>query len=142
MISDDVVWLGYAVNHYIAVTGDQTILKENLPFIDGQPLHEGEHDSFFTPETSKKSVSLYEHCARALDLAVKRSSPAGLYSYTGESDSGLIVRQSKRSGSSYRFSPTIHPRLPGRPGRQCQKYRLSHLSWHQQSLRKCLVPRS
>ena len=77
-ISDDVVWLAYAVNRYIAVTGDKAILRESLPFIEGQALQEGEHDAFFIPETSKKSVSLYEHCARALDLAVRRSSPAGL----------------------------------------------------------------
>ncbi len=78
MISDDVVWLAHAVARYVAVTGDRTILKEQLPFIDGQTLSEGEHDAFFTPETSKRSVSLYEHCTLALDLAIKRSSPAGL----------------------------------------------------------------
>ncbi len=78
MISDDVVWLGYAVARYLSVTGDKSILKKSLPFIDGQPLAEGEHDAFFTPEPSKNTVSLYQHCARALDLAVKRTSPAGL----------------------------------------------------------------
>ena len=78
MISDDVVWLAYAVNLYVSATGDTKILKEQLPFVEGQALQEGEHDAFFTPETSKKTVSLYEHCARALDLAVKRSSDAGL----------------------------------------------------------------
>ncbi|QDB99444.1 glucoamylase family protein [Mesorhizobium sp. 8] len=78
MISDDVVWLAHAVSRYVTVTGDSAILKEPLPFIDGQVLAEGEHDAFFAPEVSKRSVSLYEHCARALDLAIKRSSPAGL----------------------------------------------------------------
>lgn len=78
MISDDVVWLAHATARYLLVTGDTAILKEQLPFIDGQALAEGEHDAFFTPEPLKKTASLYEHCARALDLAVKRSSPAGL----------------------------------------------------------------
>jgi len=78
MISDDVVWLAHATARYLSVTGDAAILKEQLPFIDGQALGEGEHDAFFTPEISKKTVSLYDHCARALDLAIKRSSPAGL----------------------------------------------------------------
>lgn len=78
MISDDVVWLAHATARYLLVTGDTAILKEQLPFIDGQALGEGEHDAFFTPEISKKTASLYDHCARALDLAVKRSSPAGL----------------------------------------------------------------
>ncbi len=78
MISDDVVWLAHATARYVAVTADKAILKEALPFIDGQALAEGEHDAFFTPEPTKKTASLYEHCARALDLAIKRSSPAGL----------------------------------------------------------------
>ncbi|MER2536733.1 MAG: glucoamylase family protein [Rhizobiaceae bacterium] len=78
LISDDVVWLGYAVNRYIQVTGDAGILSEDLPFVEGDRLAEGQHDSFMTPEVSKTRVSLYEHCARALDLAVERSSPRGL----------------------------------------------------------------
>ncbi|TIN73915.1 MAG: protein ndvB, partial [Mesorhizobium sp.] len=78
LISDDVVWLAHATARYLLVTGDATILKEQLAFIDGQPLGDGEHDAFFTPEISKKTASLYDHCARALDLAIKRSSPAGL----------------------------------------------------------------
>ncbi|TGP27038.1 MULTISPECIES: glucoamylase family protein [unclassified Mesorhizobium] len=78
MISDDVVWLAHATARYIEVTGDVAILKEQLPFIDGQELGEGEHDAFFTPEITKTTASLYDHCARALDLAIKRSSPAGL----------------------------------------------------------------
>ena len=41
-------------------------------------LQEGQHDAFFTPQPSKESASLYEHCARALDLAVKRTGPHGL----------------------------------------------------------------
>lgn len=78
LISDDVVWLGYGVSHYIAVTGDRAILNEKIAFIEGEPLAPGKHDSFYTPEISKTKVSLYEHCARALDLAIKRSSPEGL----------------------------------------------------------------
>ena len=78
MISDDVVWLAHAVARYVSVTEDKAILKEKLPFLEGQELAEGEHDAFFVPQTSQASVSLYEHCARALDLAIKRSSPAGL----------------------------------------------------------------
>ncbi len=78
MISDDVVWLAYATARYVAVTGDTEILTEQLPFIEGQMLNPGEHDAFFMPEVSKKKVPLYEHCARALDLAIKRTAKNGL----------------------------------------------------------------
>ncbi len=78
MISDDVVWLAYAVARYIAVTGEKTLLGESLPFLEGEPLADGEHDSFFIPEVSKKTATIYEHCARALDLAMERTSDNGL----------------------------------------------------------------
>ncbi|MFC5384398.1 GH36-type glycosyl hydrolase domain-containing protein [Aquamicrobium segne] len=78
IISDDVVWLGHAVAYYIKVTGDLSILDEKLAFLLGRELGENEHDAFFIPETSDQNVALYEHCARALDLAIKRSGPDGL----------------------------------------------------------------
>nr|WP_306265546.1 glucoamylase family protein [Pararhizobium sp. IMCC3301] len=78
MISDDVVWLGYAVAHYIEVTGDKAILDKQLPFLEGQKLKVGEHDAFFTPEASEQKASVYEHAARALDLAIKRTGKDGL----------------------------------------------------------------
>ncbi|MET0598352.1 MAG: glucoamylase family protein [Mesorhizobium sp.] len=77
-ISDDVVWLGYALSYYVKVTGDASILAETVPFIEGPPLAPGEHDAFYTPEVSKETATLYEHAARALDLAIKRTGPNGL----------------------------------------------------------------
>ena len=73
MISDDVVWLGYAVNHYISVTGNAAILDEEISFLEGQTLEPGQHDAFFTPSVSTQSASLFEHCALALDLAIERT---------------------------------------------------------------------
>ena len=78
IISDDVVWLAYAVHRYVKVTGDATLLDEQLPFIEGEELVEGQHDSFFTPKVSDKTASIYEHCVRALDLAIERTGASGL----------------------------------------------------------------
>ncbi|MGO4834430.1 protein ndvB, partial [Rhizobiaceae sp. 2RAB30] len=78
MISDDVVWLAYGVHRYVKVTGDEAVLDHELAFIEGEPLKEGEHDAFFTPQVSKTEASLYEHCARGLDLAIARSGVNGL----------------------------------------------------------------
>ncbi|MBX3574732.1 MAG: protein ndvB [Mesorhizobium sp.] len=78
MISDDVVWLAYGVAHFIEVTGDRSILDRQLPFILGDALKPDEHDSFFTPEVSKDRTSVYEHAARALDLAIRRTADTGL----------------------------------------------------------------
>jgi len=68
--ADDAVWLPYAVEHYVGVTGDRGVLDEMLPFLDGPPLREGEHESFFQPQVSAERASLFEHCARSLDRSL------------------------------------------------------------------------
>ncbi len=77
-ISDDVVWLGHVTAHYVAVTGETALLDEPVPFLQGKPLDPGEHDAFFTPERAEETAPLYDHCARALDLAIKRTGERGL----------------------------------------------------------------
>ncbi|MBN9065638.1 MAG: protein ndvB, partial [Rhizobiales bacterium] len=77
-ISDDAVWLAYGAAYYMKVTGDRSILDRKVPFITGEALKEGEHDSFFTPGVSEEKASIYEHAARGLDLAIKRTGATGL----------------------------------------------------------------
>ncbi|MGO4437313.1 GH36-type glycosyl hydrolase domain-containing protein [Rhizobium sp. RAF56] len=77
-ISDDVVWLAYAIDQYCTVTGDRSLLDEELPFVVGAQLMPGMHDAFFKPEVSTDKVSLYEHAALALDLAISRKGGNGL----------------------------------------------------------------
>ncbi|HMD74698.1 MAG TPA: protein ndvB, partial [Steroidobacteraceae bacterium] len=66
-ITDDSVWLAYTVAHYVAVTGDNAILDELVPFIDGQTLRRDDVDAFFQPSIADQSATLFEHCALALD---------------------------------------------------------------------------
>lgn len=77
-ISDDSVWLGYGVAHYVAVSGDHTILDEELPFLQGPAVPSGAHDDFFLPTISESTASLFEHCARGLDLAITLTGDNGM----------------------------------------------------------------
>jgi len=69
-ISDDRVWLPFALVHYLDVTGDETVLDEEVPYIGGEPLAEDEVERYFEPQQAA-SGTLYEHCARALDASLE-----------------------------------------------------------------------
>jgi cyclic beta-1,2-glucan synthetase len=69
-ISDDRVWLAYAVCHYVDVTGDAEVLDVEIPFLDGQTLPADETENFFQPTVSDRTATLYEHFARALDQSL------------------------------------------------------------------------
>ena len=70
-ISDDVVWLAYCAAQYIETSGDAPVLDEKIPFLEGRALQPEEHDAFFMPEISDETETLFEHCARGLDHAMR-----------------------------------------------------------------------
>lgn len=77
-ISDDRVWLSYAVAQYISVSGDSAVLDEVIPFLEGDELRPGEHDNFFQPGVSDTNATLFEHCARGLDQAIELTGADGM----------------------------------------------------------------
>ena len=68
--SDDRVWLPYAVSHYIKASGDADVLEEMVPFLEGPVLDPDQDDAYFEPSQSTQQATLFEHCARALDLSL------------------------------------------------------------------------
>jgi len=77
-ISDDRVWLGYGVARYVSVSGDASILDEQVPFLQGPPVPPGAHDDFFQPQVTEETATLFEHCARGLDLAIALTGENGM----------------------------------------------------------------
>ncbi len=69
--SDDLIWLPYVVSHYLKVSGDNAVLDEMTPFLAGPLLAPEQEDAYFEPTPSAQQASLFEHCARTLDLSLK-----------------------------------------------------------------------
>ncbi len=70
-MTDDRLWLPYVACHYLTVSGDAAVLDTSVPFLQGEVLKPGQLDSYFRPDVSDESATLYEHCARAIDVSLQ-----------------------------------------------------------------------
>ncbi len=69
--SDDLLWLPYACTRYLQVTGDRTLLEQQVPFLEGAAIPDGAEDAYYTPGISAHTASVYEHAARAIDHSLR-----------------------------------------------------------------------
>lgn len=69
--SDDLLWLPYVACEYVRVTGDIAVWDEQVPYIAADPLPDGVDEHYSIPLRTDVKDGLYEHCARAIDRALR-----------------------------------------------------------------------
>ena len=76
--SDDYLWLVFVTHQYVSVTGDVSILAEEVPFCLADQLQPGEAERCMNYAASDERNTLYGHLKRAVSRSMSRIGVHGL----------------------------------------------------------------
>lgn len=69
--SDDLLWLPYSVLRYLEHTEDEEILVREVNFLEDPPLGPDEDERYAETKVSLERASVFEHCLRAIERALR-----------------------------------------------------------------------
>lgn len=98
--SDDLLWLPYVTIEYIKYTGDYSILDEEAPYLEDEPLKEGEDERYTIVNVSNKKGSIYEHCLKAIDRGLNFGKHNIPLMGSGDWNDGMSTVGNKGQGES------------------------------------------
>lgn len=76
--SDDFLWLPLAACRYLQVTGDMSLLDEQVGFVEGRALNADEESYYDRPWTTDRRQPFYDHCVLALQRGMELLGERGL----------------------------------------------------------------
>ena len=76
--SDDYLWLVYVTYQYVSVTGDLSILTEEVEFCQGEALAANQPEKCIQYSSSVNKATLYEHLKRSINRSMSRIGAHGL----------------------------------------------------------------
>lgn len=88
-ISDDMMFLPYVCCEYAEFTSDWEIFDEQVTFVKGQEIADGENTHFGKAFVSQNKESLYRHCILAIKRVAKFGEHGILLMGTGDWNDGL-----------------------------------------------------
>jgi cyclic beta-1,2-glucan synthetase len=76
------------------------VLDEAVPFLTGRILNPWEHEAYEQPGISSESATLYEHCARAIDISLATGAHGLPLMGTGDWNDGMNLVGAEGKGES------------------------------------------
>ncbi|GAB4267917.1 GH36-type glycosyl hydrolase domain-containing protein [Thermincola ferriacetica] len=98
--SDDFLWLPYVTADYIECTGDRSILDETVGFLEDDPLPADEDEKYNIPRVSGEKDTVYNHCIRAIENALKFGERGLPLMGSGDWNDGMNTVGNKGKGES------------------------------------------
>ena len=89
-----------ATAQYIRRTGDYSILNEKAPYLEDEPLREGEDERYTIVNNSPTEGTIYEHCIRAIEKGLKFGEHNIPLMGSGDWNDGMSTVGNKGKGES------------------------------------------